>query len=71
MSGSGGGHEGGIETGLPLGTGEKQSSILFHLPESSGAEAMCPHIFSSSAKLHLGEAKDKSPEVCMFDSHLT
>lgn len=43
---------------------------LLHLPQSPSAEAMCHHIFSSSAKLCLREAKDKSPEVCMFDSHL-
>lgn len=44
---------------------------LLHLPKSPRAEAMCHCIFSNSAKLCLREVKDKSPEVYMFDSHLT
>lgn len=32
---------------------------------------MCHHIFGSSAKLCLIEAREKSPEVYTFDSHLT
>lgn len=56
-----------------LSTGEKWCSLppLCRLPESPGAEATCHHIFSNSAKLRLGKVKDKSPEVCVFDSHLT
>ena len=68
-------HTGGWRWGLDalLSTGEKQCSLppLRRLPESPGAEATCHHIFSNSAKLSLGKVKDKSPEVCVFDSHLT
>lgn len=67
------GHGGTQEGGGGDWTGEKQPSLppLPHFPESPRAEATCHHIFSYSAKLCLGEVKDKSPEVCEFDSHLT
>lgn len=71
MAGHGGTQEGGQRVGTGLELWEKQPYRPPHLPESPGAEAMCHHTLSSSAKLCLREARDKPPEVCVFDSHLT
>lgn len=58
-------HPGGGRSGLDIlqGAGGSSPTSPPRLPESSGAEGPCHHVFSSSAKLCLGEARDASPEV--------
>lgn len=58
-----------IGTGFPAE--HWREAVLLPFLRLPGAEATCHHIFSNSAEECLRKVKDKSLEVCMFESHLT